>query len=291
MCPLDIEQSWLGQPPPSTPTSSVPTSLSPTWTKSGSSTNAPPAGGGGTRIKRRPLGDALGGTAKLRKRRFAGGVSGEATREEEGFECARGRAFQPIAFDLKFRYIELLVGSPQERPGTQVMGPVAPTTGRACRLKQRTTVSEVVARDAGDALQSFKTLKTFGKGLSCRKSGIHGWGLYTDEAREKGEMLIEYVGEVVSNKVRCPKQTMLPPGLREFGAFGQNTLRAGVPAVLVGGPICFIQSIVQFALIGLLSNLLYSVYCSICLLYSVYCPGPKQGQSGDSRSPVRVYFN
>ena len=39
------------------------------------------------------------------------------------------------------------------------------------------------------------------KQLSFRKSGIHGWGLYAEHPIEAEEMVIEYKGEIISNKV------------------------------------------------------------------------------------------
>ena len=59
--------------------------------------------------------------------------------------CARAVAFTPIPFDQKFRYIQLLLGSPEEPLGTQIMGSSVPSSGRGARGEQRGVMSSIVS--------------------------------------------------------------------------------------------------------------------------------------------------
>jgi len=40
-----------------------------------------------------------------------------------------------------------------------------------------------------------------GARLTCGKSAIHGWGVFTKTPHAAGDMVIEYVGEIVSAAV------------------------------------------------------------------------------------------
>ncbi|KDN46553.1 hypothetical protein RSAG8_04206, partial [Rhizoctonia solani AG-8 WAC10335] len=56
------------------------------------------------------------------------------------------------------------------------------------------------AADAGDVLK-FNQLRTRKKQLTFARSPIHDWGLYAAEAIPAGDMVIEYVGEVIRQQV------------------------------------------------------------------------------------------
>ena len=63
-------------------------------------------------------------------------------------------------------------------------------------------INETVSQNS-DAFR-FNQLKARMQKLSFRKSEIHGWGLYAEEPIDPEEMVVEYKGELISNKVSSP---------------------------------------------------------------------------------------
>lgn len=75
---------------------------------------------------------------------------------------------------------------------------------RANRANQRRFVNEIniskVSGAEGDALR-FNQLKKRKKLVKFERSAIHNWGLYADENIAANDMIIEYVGEIVRQRV------------------------------------------------------------------------------------------
>jgi SET domain-containing protein len=57
------------------------------------------------------------------------------------------------------------------------------------------------AADADSDVFAFNQLRTRKKQLKFQRSPIHDWGLYAAESITVGEMVIEYVGEVIRAQV------------------------------------------------------------------------------------------
>lgn len=79
-------------------------------------------------------------------------------------------------------------------------------TSRASRIAQRQqsfaldTQKKAIPIDSADSLK-FNQLKARKKRLKFAKSEIHDWGLFAMEHIEAGEMIIEYIGEKIRQKV------------------------------------------------------------------------------------------
>lgn len=75
---------------------------------------------------------------------------------------------------------------------------------RANRANQRRFVNDIniskVSGAEGDALR-FNQLKKRKKLVKFQRSAIHNWGLYADENIAANDMIIEYVGEIVRQRV------------------------------------------------------------------------------------------
>ncbi|KAG8691525.1 histone methyltransferase set1 [Ceratobasidium sp. 423] len=83
--------------------------------------------------------------------------------------------------------------------------PMPAATSRSNRANSRRLAQGIEqhkgkAADAGDVLK-FNQLRTRKKQLTFARSPIHDWGLYAAEAIPAGDMVIEYVGEVIRQQV------------------------------------------------------------------------------------------
>ena len=78
--------------------------------------------------------------------------------------------------------------------------PVMPTgaTSRSTRVESRRLATQL---GGADSEFSFNQLRTRKKKLKFSRSPIHDWGLYAMESISIGEMVIEYVGEVIRQQV------------------------------------------------------------------------------------------
>ncbi|KAI3653157.1 hypothetical protein MP228_002582 [Amoeboaphelidium protococcarum] len=76
-------------------------------------------------------------------------------------------------------------------------------TSRDTRLTHRRFAAglEDAKQTTNSEVLSFNKLKGRKKHLKFCKSAIHDWGLYAEERIEKGEMIIEYIGEIVRQKI------------------------------------------------------------------------------------------
>ena len=121
--------------------------------------------------------------------------------------CARAEGFRPIPWEVKQTYLQFsyrpTIRSDQVEVGDEdfFQPKKSDAYGRANRLASRH-----VGRGMGEVNKNsdafkFNQLKARLKQLSFRKSGIHGWGLFAEQPIAEEEMVIEYKGEVISNKV------------------------------------------------------------------------------------------
>ncbi|ELU38649.1 Setd1a protein [Rhizoctonia solani AG-1 IA] len=83
--------------------------------------------------------------------------------------------------------------------------PLPAATSRSTRAYSRRLAQGIEqhkgkAADAGDVLK-FNQLRTRKKQLTFARSPIHDWGLYAAEPIPAGDMVIEYVGEVIRQQV------------------------------------------------------------------------------------------
>ncbi|CAE6428749.1 unnamed protein product [Rhizoctonia solani] len=83
--------------------------------------------------------------------------------------------------------------------------PMPAATSRSNRANSRRLAQGIEqhkgkAADAGDVLK-FNQLRTRKKQLTFARSPIHDWGLYAAEVIPAGDMVIEYVGEVIRQQV------------------------------------------------------------------------------------------
>lgn len=70
------------------------------------------------------------------------------------------------------------------------------SSSRSNRLNQRR-----VNKSTDLDILKFNQLKSRKKHLIFQKSPIHSWGLYTQERIDVNDMVVEYVGEIISQKV------------------------------------------------------------------------------------------
>ncbi|TIB40418.1 hypothetical protein E3P86_00693 [Wallemia ichthyophaga] len=74
-------------------------------------------------------------------------------------------------------------------------------SSRANRSNARSLVHGLTGGATDGEILKFNQLRTRKKELKFAKSSIHSWGLYSCQVIPKGEMVIEYVGEVVRQQV------------------------------------------------------------------------------------------
>lgn len=74
-------------------------------------------------------------------------------------------------------------------------------SSRANRSNARSLVHGLTGGATDGEILKFNQLRTRKKELRFAKSSIHSWGLYSCQVIPKGEMVIEYVGEVVRQQV------------------------------------------------------------------------------------------
>jgi hypothetical protein len=112
--------------------------------------------------------------------------------------CARGEVFRTLSQTERMRHVAIKRGSvnssavePLPRVGVEKK-----EESRATRAEQRRF--RVAAEDLQNVdLVKYNQLKGRRKKLRFEPSMIHGWGLFTMEDIPAGEMVVEYVGELV----------------------------------------------------------------------------------------------
>jgi histone-lysine N-methyltransferase SETD1 len=135
---------------------------------------------------------------------------------------ARTEGYYKIPDTVKSHYIEnrnkmvgeVPAGASNGRKVTLPKTPAAPAgvSSRSTRVESRRLAQNVEqankyftqlsGADADHSLKfSFNQLRTRKKKLKFARSPIHDWGLYAMEAISAGEMVIEYVGEVIRQQV------------------------------------------------------------------------------------------
>ncbi|CAE6436629.1 unnamed protein product [Rhizoctonia solani] len=116
--------------------------------------------------------------------------------------CARTEGYYKIPEAAKSLYL------PQRNRAIvdiSAAPPMPATTSRSNRANSRRLAQGIEqhkgkAADAGDVLK-FNQLRTRKKQLTFARSPIHDWGLYAAEVIPAGDMVIEYVGEVIRQQV------------------------------------------------------------------------------------------
>lgn len=156
--------------------------------------------------------------------------------------CARTEGVSKIPLSEKRKYLPQYTKAqrPREEAQTQVAaaevnltqirlepGPVI-TTSRADRLAKRNAAKKVNAKTAiisneDDNKARLKQLCKRMKDLRLGRSAIHGWGLFTEAKVAANDMVIEFVGEVVSQKVSEKREKKyLESGLGSSYLFSLN---------------------------------------------------------------------
>lgn len=107
--------------------------------------------------------------------------------------------------DKKSRREEQPAPPPQAPQATSSRSNRANARRRAQGLEEINQVQRAVALSKGESANElsfkFNQLQTRKKHLRFARSPIHDWGLYAMERIAKGEMVIEYVGEVIRAQV------------------------------------------------------------------------------------------
>lgn len=131
--------------------------------------------------------------------------------------CARTEGVSKIPLSEKRKYLPQYAKAQRSREEAQNQaaaaeiklaqtrlgpGPVI-TTARADRLANRNSAREINAKMANedDDKARFNQLSYRTKHLRLGRSAIHGWGLFSEAKVAANDMVIEFVGEVVSQKV------------------------------------------------------------------------------------------
>eukprot|EP00834_Sanchytrium_tribonematis_P002544 NODE_81_length_22758_cov_0.877797.p2 type:complete len:537 gc:universal NODE_81_length_22758_cov_0.877797:17208-18818(+) len=127
----------------------------------------------------------------------------------EAGECQRELPHRTIDYEEKVRYLPQRAKYRLELPHLPSVDPkkVADLSDtraslRAARAEQRRLERDLEKTRAEESEAfKFNQLKVRKKKLLFAKSFIHSWGLFAREVIPKGEMVIEYVGEVVRAKI------------------------------------------------------------------------------------------
>lgn len=128
--------------------------------------------------------------------------------------CARTEGVSKIPLSKKRQYLPQYAKAQRSREEAQNQaaanlaqtrlgpGPVI-TTARADRLAKRNSGRDFKAKMANedDDKARFSQLYYRTKHLRLGRSAIHGWGLFSEAKVAANDMVIEFVGEVVSQKV------------------------------------------------------------------------------------------
>jgi hypothetical protein len=113
--------------------------------------------------------------------------------------CARTEGIRKISDEEKLLYLNAIYKKSLEQQAldfTLVNGKVS--SARMTRLAFRRFKSA----DTSDSdLLKFNQLKCRKKKLRFAKSAIHNWGLFAEEPIDSNDMVIEYIGEIVRQKV------------------------------------------------------------------------------------------
>lgn len=145
--------------------------------------------------------------------------------------CARTEGYSKIPLSEKAKYLPQYAKAQQSREEKQAKHVLGRTDGRSSALekkrlvKQRQSESQssltsarahrrnqrhfandmaaqlaILAKTDSDAV-TFNQLRKRKKRLRFSRSAIHSWGLFTEEKISANDMIIEYVGEIISKAV------------------------------------------------------------------------------------------
>nr|POE63177.1 histone-lysine n-methyltransferase, h3 lysine-4 specific [Quercus suber] len=141
--------------------------------------------------------------------------------------CARTEGYKKILNEEKSKYLPHRIKVQRAREARQAQATVNPTavleaaklaaaekiastaTSRSNRVNNRRLVNDInlqkqtlaIANSDADVAIRFNQLKKRKKLVKFDRSAIHGWGLYAEENIAVNDLIIEYVGEKVRQKV------------------------------------------------------------------------------------------
>ncbi|KAG2198537.1 hypothetical protein INT47_008641 [Mucor saturninus] len=112
-------------------------------------------------------------------------------------QSARTRGYYPIPHSVKTTYLP-------KNKALYEPEVIHRTRSRYNRIHKRRLLVNMVMQNKAmmdSDISKFNQLKTQKKQLRFSKSPIHDWGLYAEETIAAGELVIEYVGEVIRQQV------------------------------------------------------------------------------------------
>jgi histone-lysine N-methyltransferase SETD1 len=111
----------------------------------------------------------------------------------ENNSCARCIGFRKLSAEVKskIKFLSTPAASSKEEALSGIK-----TSSRNNRLENR-----ILQNSVDNDVLKFNRLKSRKKALKFHKSAIHDWGLYALENVEAGDLIIEYVGQVIRQKV------------------------------------------------------------------------------------------
>jgi hypothetical protein len=119
--------------------------------------------------------------------------------------CARSNGYYKVSEVAKSAYLPQRNRAVVEIDPSQSTGQPVVASSRSARVATRRFVQGIEqskkSAEADSDVFAFNQLRTRKKALKFSRSPIHDWGLYAAEAIGPGEMVIEYVGEVIRAQV------------------------------------------------------------------------------------------
>lgn len=110
--------------------------------------------------------------------------------------CARSEGYVKIQASEKKKYVKLgVIARQTSLPNLQPKSSLS--SAREVRLDQRKLASHSLQSD----ILKFNQLKARKKKLKFARSLIHEWGLFALEKIEQNDMVIEYIGEIIRQKI------------------------------------------------------------------------------------------
>lgn len=111
--------------------------------------------------------------------------------------CARTEGYRLISDAEKFPYLRAIYKD-KDMDAPQI----EQTSGQHSARNTRHLYRNLKSADTSDSdLMKFNQLKSRKKKLRFEKSSIHAWGLFAEEPIDSNDMVIEYIGEIVRQKV------------------------------------------------------------------------------------------
>ena len=169
------------------------------------------------------------GVSRTKKSPIKPGIEGYYVPNKSG--CARTEGYSKIPLSEKVKYLPQYAKAQQSREEQQAKHVLGTTDGRSSALKRKRLVKQtqsesqssltsarahrrnqrlfakdmaaqlaILAKTDSDAV-TCNQLRKRKKRLRFSRSAIHSWGLFTEEKISANDMIIEYVGEIISKAV------------------------------------------------------------------------------------------